>query len=1276
MISGFREHPNKITMLTQKKKSVMRDRFNDNNKNNKETRYPRDKTIHQLFEHQVENAGDKIAVIGMEHGAWGTASLTYRELNRKSNQLAYQLIERGVKPNSIVAVMVERSIEMVIGILGILKAGGAYMPIDPHYPAERIHYMLRDSGAKLILTQKPFLHHKAYGITEIIDLEEPKLYSGPYSNPDPLSNAADIAYILYTSGSTGRPKGVVVEHRSVVNLLTALSRAYPLSPTDGYLLKTTFLFDVSVSELFGWIMGGSRLIILERDEEKDPQSIIDTIEAAGVTHINFVPAMFNAFTLHLDTHNINKIRSLKYIFLAGEVLAPELVERFRHLNTFIYLENLYGPTEGTVYASWYSLSEWKGTGNIPIGKPLPNVKLYILDNAGNEKSVGEIGELCIAGIGVARGYLNNPDLTAEQFDRDLQDDQDDQDEKGPASRETYVEKGKGIDKNPLTSLPLCLSTPLYRTGDLCRWLPDGNIEFLGRIDFQVKIRGFRIELGEIENQLLKHDTIKEAVVTAREEKNRDRYLCAYIARTGEFDKTFDTTQLREYLLQTLPGYMVPSFFVTLDKLPLTDSGKVDRKSLPAPDVVRSAAYPTTAPRDKIEEKLAALWSEVLGIEKHRIGIDNHFFELGGHSLKASALIVGIHRTFNVRMKLSELFKMPVIRHLSAYIKAASKEHYHPLETVESKAYYPLSSAQKRLYILFQITPGSTVYNIPSFFELEQAPDTSRLEHAFKKLIARHESLRTSFHMVNEDPVQKIHKELEFDIDYYDLVNEGKEIIQNSKFKIQNSLIRPFDLSRPPLLRAGLLKSNEGKHILMVDMHHIMSDGISIDIFVMELARAYDSKALPPLRIQYRDYSEWQNRRKEDDVFIKQREYWLREFPGEIPILSLPYDYTRPSIQDFEGNTLYTAVEESERIGLNALAKPGNVTLYMIFLAAYNILLAKLSGQEDIIVGTPLGGRKHMELHRVIGMFVKTLASRHFPKSEKRFDAFLKEVKERTLAAFENQDYPFEELVETVGVERDVSRNPLFDCMFGLENIETGVDAAACLKMKPHRTNSPVSKFDLTLTVEQQDEDLTLRVEYCTKLFKQETIERFTGYYKKILSTIHREPGKKISEIEMMSHEEKRKIMEEFNDTRTDYPQGKAIHHLFEEQVERTPDNIAVIGMGHGAWGVVSLTYRELNNRSDQLAHRLMEKGVKPGTIAAIMMERSIEMVKGVLAILKAGGAYMPIDPNYPGERIQYILADSGAMVLLTNLPEGNHFNCQLSIINEFSKSPFSSFSFR
>ncbi|MDQ1349715.1 MAG: polyketide synthase PksJ [Acidobacteriota bacterium] len=1189
---------------------------------NSELYYSSDKTIHQLFEEQVERWSEKIALVSFESGYMKNEekkcfSMTYKEVNQQANQVAALLTEKGVSIGDIVGIMMYRSIEMVIGILGILKAGAAYLPIDPDYPRERIQYMLEDSNVKILLGTE---ETKA---KIIVNCELKNLPKAPFHHSSFIDHHPNhLCYIIYTSGSTGTPKGVGVEHRSVVNILNALSEMYPITPSGAYLLKTSFLFDVSVSELFGWFMGGGRLIILEKGGEKDPQTTIDTIHTGGVTHVNFVPAMFSEFTRYLDRQNIMKISGLSYIFLAGEALAPELVNRFRHLNTGIRLENLYGPTEGTVYASGYSLSEWKGAGNIPIGKALSNITLHVLDSDGHELIPGEIGELYIAGAGVARGYLNNPELTAERFIKF----------RSYRTNKTYV---------------------YYKTGDLARLMPDCNIEFLGRADHQVKIRGFRVELGEIENRLLTYKGIKDAVVIAKESSPGDKFLCAYIVPKGVNEKlTVNAAKLQEYLAGQVPEYMVPSFFVFLEQLPLTGSGKVDRKSLPNPEIVSSAEY--IAPRDQVEEKLVELWSEVLGIEKHRIGIDDNFFELGGRSLKGAALIMRIHKTFNVRLQLSELFKISTTRNLAAYIKNAAEDRYMRLEKAVVKNYYRLSSSQMRLYVLYRVNPATTAYNIPLIFELENAPERDQLEQAFKKLISRHESLRTSFHMSGEEPVQVIHDTVEFEIEYIAAKNaKGREDIQHSSsLGTPNQFVRPFDLSRAPLLRAAVTEDDNDRHWLMIDIHHIVSDGLSLDILMEELLQLYDSKELLPLEFQYKDYSERQFRdREEETTEIKnQRNFWLKEFSGEIPVLSLPLDFTRPTEQEFEGNTLYFRLENSERVGIDLLAKTGNVTLYMIFLAAFYILLSKLSGQEDIIIGTPLAGRNYVELRQVIGMFVKTLVLRNFPDGIKPFNDFLMEVKERTLAAFENQDYPFEELVETVVIDRDASRNPLFDCMFGLETIEAAEYGTPGLKMKPCRFISHISKFDLTLTVEEGKQDLTLRVEYSTKLFKSETIERFMDYYREILRSIQADPAKRIAEIMIISDEEKRKIVEEFNNTDIDYPRDKTVHQLFEEQAGKIGDRVAVVapsaeqGLPHA---LQVLTYRELNRCADHAAAWLIEKSFSTETIMAIMVERSLEMMVGILAILKAGGVYLPIEPREPAERKQYMLADSDAKIIVT-----------------------------
>ncbi|MCP5108294.1 MAG: amino acid adenylation domain-containing protein, partial [bacterium] len=821
--------------------------------NRTESEYPSEKTVHQLFEEQAAGTPDRTALVGTA----SSITITYKALNDKAGQLAGALIENGVKAGTIAAVMLPPSIDMVVGILAILKTGAAYLPIDPGYPRDRIDFILKDSNAKIVLP--PGADSQGKSPLERA-LEGPRRGTPKGGGVSTLAHSPEnLAYIIYTSGSTGKPKGVMVEHRSVVNILFSLSQRYPLSCRDSYLLKTSYIFDVSVSELFGWFLDGGRLIVPGKGDHKDPRKILDIVHREAVTHINFVPSMFNVFVDQLDPGNIRELSSLKYIFLAGEALLPQHVTRFRALSSEILLENLYGPTEGTVYASGYSLSEWAGSGAIPIGKPLSNVQLYVLDKDDRVLPVGIEGELCIGGTGVARGYLNNPELTAQKF----------------------------------TSHP----SSLYHTGDLVRWLPDGNIEFLGRLDHQVKIRGFRVELGEIENRLLEHDAVKEAAVLARADERGDKYLCAYVV-AGR-----DIKELREFLSLTLPGYMIPAHIVNLDKMPLTVSGKIDRRLLPEPEIETASAY--TAPRDQTEKKLVEIWSRVLGRDASHesqlraiIGIDDHFLERGGHSLKAAGIVLEIHRAFNVRLSLEELFKIPSIRPLAAHINEAAEDKYLPVEKAENMDYYPLSSAQKRLYILNRVDPQSTNYNIPIVWELPAKPESVRLENALKQLILRHESFRTYFTMVNDRPVQRVLDEVNFSIHLYPSLKSA-----GTPGTLISHFIRPFDLSHAPLLRVALIETGESNALLMVDMHHIVSDGISIEIFQEELIRLYDLEELPSLNIQYKDYVLWRKRQsKNREQKRKEQElYWLKVFEGEIPVLNLPLDYARPAVQSFEGS---------------------------------------------------------------------------------------------------------------------------------------------------------------------------------------------------------------------------------------------------------------------------------------------------------------------------------------------------------------------------------------
>ncbi|MCP5107505.1 MAG: AMP-binding protein, partial [bacterium] len=738
---------------------------------------------------------------------------------------------------------------------------------------------------------------------------------------------------------------------------------------------------------------------------------------------------------------------------------------------------------------------------------------------------------------------------------------------------------------------------------------------------------YRIELGEIEAALLTHEHIKDAVVIERKNPSNEKYLCAYIVQKG---KVIDRLELKAYLAGDLPGYMIPSFFSILEKMPLLSNGKIDRKALPEPDIGSTKTY--IAPRDEVEETLAETWSGVLTVEKGQISIDADFFELGGHSLKATVLISKIHKTLDVNVPLVEIFKRPKIRDLADYIRNAPDGKFAAVKPVEKKEYYPLSSTQKRLYILQQMEKDGTGYNMPMVIPLGGEPGIAKLEETFKKLVARHESLRTSFHLHEDQPVQRIHDNVDFRI---------------PGTREQKPVITAFDLSQAPLMRVGVLKGEED-YFLTVDMHHIISDGISHGILICDFRTLLEGQKLAPLRIQYKDFAEWQNSRKELERIKQQEGFWLRQFEGEIPVLNIPIDYPRPVIQSFEGDVVDSEITGGDTAALKTIALRENATLFMVLMAAYNVTLSRLSGQEDIVIGTPVAGRRHADLDSIIGMFVNTLALRNFPNGEKSFNEFLAEIKERTVNAFENQEYPFEELVERVSVKRDTGRNPLFDVVLALQNIDTPLANPKDAVQTPLGNEYNVAKFDLTLTVVESVDSLFFSMEYCTKLFRAETVQRYVNYFKRTVSFLAANPDAALRKLEILSEEEKEQLLVDFNNTKADFPGDRLLNQLFEEQAEKKPDHIAV--STHSSFNMsyrTYMTYSRLNHKAGQMAYRLQQRGIAPGGIVGIMIERSIEMIIAILGILKAGCAYVPLNPKAPAARNEYMLKETGVGLLLT-----------------------------
>ncbi len=829
-------------------------------------------------------------------------------------------------------------------------------------------------------------------------------------------------------------------------------------------------------------------MIIPKMVSSDPNRYLAVLEDEKVTVLNQTPSAF----YHLSEKALNTEKrklNLRYIIFGGEALTLVKLKEWKEKYPNTRLINMYGITETTVHVTFKEIEDKDIESNISnIGIPIPTLSAYVMDRYLKLVPLGVRGELCVGGEGVGRGYLNRPELTKEKFVYSI-----------------YMPGQK-----------------LYRSGDLGRFTANGEMEYLGRIDHQVKIRGFRIELGEIESQLLNHEDIKEVVVAVGNDQNGDNYLCAYLVTNQK--TAFDIVELREYLSRRLPDYMIPSYFVEMEKIPLTPNGKIDRKALPAPKVKRESEY--IAPRNSIEKKLVEIWSQVLGLRgtpagNRLIGIDDNFFQLGGHSLKAANLISKLHKTFNVKVPLEVIFIKPTVRELSLYIEAGERDEYSSIESAEKKEYYPLSSAQKRLYLLHQLDLESTAYNLPTAVSPDFALEEGRLEDTFKKLIHRHESLRTSFQKIGDEPVQKIHQEVEFVIEYYE-AGEG-----SSKEKIIQDFICPFDLSRAPLLRVGLIKEEKQKYILMVDMYHIISDGVSMNILVREFMELYNGEALPSLRIQYKDFSEWQNQLFDSREIKKQEEYWLKQFEEKFSVLNLPMDYPRPEIQSAQGDSIRFELNLEDSEALKAMASKEEATLYIVLLAIFNVFLSKICRQEDIIVGSVIAGRKHADLDHIIGSFVNIMPMRNYPLGEKAFIEFLREVKESTIKAFENQDYRFEELVAKVAGKRDLSRHPIYDVDFTFQNMQQSpLDIPEPL----FASEITRSHIDLNLMGWETRRKITFNLEYCKKLFKQKTIERFISNFKAIISDVIKNPRKKIKEISLISEDERIKVHSRIQDT--------------------------------------------------------------------------------------------------------------------------------------------------
>ncbi|WP_335871246.1 amino acid adenylation domain-containing protein [Bacillus sp. 2205SS5-2] len=1169
--------------------------------------------IIEKFELNVAKFPTSMAIIG------DGIEVTYQEFNSKANQLARTLKSKGVGPECLVAIMAERSLEMMIGICAILKAGGAYVPIDPTYPQHRVDYILNDSQAKIVLAQNKFLNYFNNHYHTTINLNDETSYDSNGENIGHIGSSSDLAYVIYTSGSTGKPKGVMVEHRSMVNGLNWLQKTYPINQKDVVMQKASISFDLSVWELFWWMFAGATLCLLKPEGEKDPESIINAIDKHQVTTIYFVPSLLNLFLSYTANPDIvKKLSSLKRVFSIGEALQKNTVDIFDegitdHNNT--QLINLYGPTETTVHVTYYDCYGKEMDGVVPIGKPIDNTRLYIVDEKMRSLSYEQVGELCIAGVGLARGYINMEELTREKF----------------------VEH------------PFDGEERLYRTGDLARLLPDGNVEYIGRIDNQVKIRGFRIEVGEVEHQLREFEEVRDAIVIVRHDKKHQLYLCGYVV-----PKQVVTEQsLKERLKDILPGFMIPDRLVMIETFPLSPNGKLDRKQLPEPEEIESN-HEYVAPQNEIEQTLGELWKEELEVEQ--ISIHDNFFYLGGNSLKAIHLKLNIQKILQVNVPLQVIFEHSTIKSLANYIIGREgKEEYRPILKAIKKPYYPLSSVQKRMYMLNQLDPASVNYNITNVFKIKGYVDIGTLEKALHTLIQRHESLRTRFMIKDKNAVQIIHDKVPFNLDYDEVeVKEADELIKR--------FVKPFDLSRAPLIRAKLIKLDDYQSIFILDYHHIIADGVSTNIIIDELSQLYAGKPLKPISIQYADYTQWYQEQLDSNTFAAQEKYWLESYSNDPPVLNLPTDFKRPDVQKFEGAKVSFEIDSGLTEHLLKVARDNQATLYMTLLTAFKMLLSRYTDQETIIVGSPIENRQHPDLDMTVGMFANTLVIKSVIDLEKNFEEQLSFIKEESLRIYENQNYPLEDLIKQINLQKDISRNPLFDVMFVLQNMKGSRLSLGEAQVRPYNFDFKTSKVDLSLIAIEKNDGISFDLEYSTNLFKVETIERIVRHFVKLLNEVTKNSTKPIKDIDILSQAEKRQILVEFNQNSTNFPKNKTIQELFEEQVIKFPEQIAVSLDGE------NLTYAELNQRANSLAQLLRQNGVLPSQLVGLMLERSLEMIVSMLGVLKAGGAYLPIDLDYPSERIAFLLKDSRTNLLLTSshLAKSNEFSGKTLCIDQIS----------
>ena len=1196
--------------------------------------------VHDLFAEQAVRTPGASALV------FEGQRLTYAELDRRANGLAHLLCGHGVGPDSRVAICLERSAGMIVALLGILKAGAAYVPLDPTFPAERLAGMLADADARLTVTVRALGHLLPTGVAPVwLDEQDQERDDAPHTGVTPTH----LAYVIYTSGSTGRPKGVAVEHRQVVNYVAGVSRRLDLPPGASYATVSTIAADLGNTSIYAALCAGGCLHVLGQERIADPAAMAEYMRREAVDCLKIVPSHLRALLSGPDPAGVLPRRRL---VLGGEASSRELIAQLRDLAPGCAILNHYGPTETTVGVLTYPAEAAPRGATLPIGRPLANSLVLILDAAGQPAPVGVPGELHIGGAGVARGYLGRPELTAERFvpnpfGNGAADQSQEPRTENQEPGSTTVVAGNSTLKTQYSKL--------YRTGDLVRWLPEGAVEFLGRIDHQVKIRGYRVELGEIEALLRGHTAVREAAVIAREDQPGERRIVAYMVPTEprtenhepgreDADRKTHHSALKTFLQERLPDYMVPAAFVELAALPITANGKLDRRALPAPQ-----AAPTqegAAPRTPTEELLATIWADVLGLE--RVGVNDNFFAAGGHSLLATQALARVRAAFGVGLPVRALFEQPTVALLAPVLERAARAETPPIAPAPPGAPRPLSFAQQRIWFLDQLDPGSSAYNIPLALRLDGPLDPAALGRSLDTVVARHESLRTSFAQADGLPTPVVRPPAAVALPLIDLRGLPEAARDAAvRRRAQEEAGHAFDLQRGPLLRAALLALADEQHILLLTMHHIVSDGWSRGVLMREMAACYAAHAagrapdLAPLPIQYGDFALWQQRVLRGALLEAQIDYWRGRLAGAPAALELPTDFARPAVQSFRGATLPVLLPPELSAALARLSREAHATMFMTLLAAWGVLLARYSGQRDISVGTPIAGRTHTELEGLIGFFVNTLVLRADLSGNPGFRALLGQVRATALEAYAHQDVPFEQVVEALRPERDLSRTPLFQVMFAFQNTPQAAVALEGMRISLLDSPDDTAKFELSLVLSESPQGLAGALNYNTDLFRESSVRRLLDSFQTLLEGIVADPDQPVERIPLLRPAAERELLLSFCRAPELPVPALGLHQFAEAQAARTPQATALIA------GELRWSYQTLNARANRLAHLLRALGVGPEQTVGICLPRTADLLVALLATLKAGGAYLPLDPTYPAERLALLLDDARPRVVLT-----------------------------